>query len=171
MALRAQWEKTTRVQVIDEKLGLVVAYVVKQPMGWKVFPQTTARKPSRKFYDYPADAIKAYYGKLIQIEAAPNSTRAKMQEQIAREEKPYELLHGVFKVSNQRVFLDDEPRTIAYIVYVRLVDGLSRGAALKQLVPYVAKRNRVAESNVTFAFWCDGYASEGGSPQVLRPQA
>jgi hypothetical protein len=70
----ATWKNEQLVRVF--RGGLHIANVCHVPvdggwrMGWKVFPLTTARKPSCTFSDDPATAIKKMYGKLVYIRQA-----------------------------------------------------------------------------------------------------
>lgn len=71
--ITAKWHSEKQVQVFYD--GLHVANVclvdnvhIAGGQGWRTFPLTTAGRPGRNVYPYPADAIKAYYGKMVQIE-------------------------------------------------------------------------------------------------------
>jgi hypothetical protein len=82
----------------------------------------------------------------------------------------YELLTAVFEVSDTREVFglpnDGSPRTLCVMRYVRLDAGLSRGSALQYLTKQLVDEYN---TKVSFAFWCDGYTANGGSPIIFIP--
>lgn len=66
--LNAKWITDGQVAVFYGDLH--IANVNQTVLGWHTFYLGTGRKNGRKHYEYPSQAIKAYFGKSIQIEAA-----------------------------------------------------------------------------------------------------
>lgn len=69
--LRALWEhleEAGSIRVAVYRGDLKVAHVCKSALGWRVFYLGTGRTNGRKHYDYPSEAIKAYFGKALPIQ-------------------------------------------------------------------------------------------------------
>lgn len=69
--------------------------------------------------------------------------------------KQDEVLHGVFEL----------PGGQCVVLYCRLTNGLTRGAAIPQMVAIIKQRWNA--STAKFHFWATGYSSNGGAPIVL----
>jgi hypothetical protein len=94
--------------------------------------------------------------------------KPKATERQQREDaKQYELLTAVFEVTNV-VEYEGKPQTLCVMRYVRLDGGLSRDAVISLLRSEIRERYKMA-TFIRFAFWCDGYTANGGSPMVFIP--